>query len=149
MSLKKWICLLSISIAIFPIPLLCQMQPNSSGVEFITTISSFRERKEISSWLVQVLHKTWNEAFSRRSGTVTVKKCTKKCVMQSSCFAYSSYCMLFWRSRCRRRLVILNSLFIKKCSKHGERERWWQRGNPCGLASRLPSSACCSSDSRI
>ena len=38
----------------------------------------FRERKRDSSLLVYVLHKTCNEAFSRRSRARTVKKCTKK-----------------------------------------------------------------------
>ena len=48
-----------------------------------------QKRERILSWLVYVLHKTWNWAFSRRSRAVTVKKCTKKvCCTCSYCFAY-------------------------------------------------------------
>ena len=39
----------------------------------ITILYSFK-----TLLLVEVLHKTWNQAFSRRSGAVTAKKCTKK-----------------------------------------------------------------------
>jgi len=39
----------------------------------ITILCSFK-----TLLLVEVLHKTWNQAFSRRSGAVTAKKCTKK-----------------------------------------------------------------------
>ena len=45
-SLEKWICVLSISIAITPNHLLCQMQANPFWAEFLRTISSSeRERK--------------------------------------------------------------------------------------------------------
>ena len=45
-SLEKWICVLSISIAITPNHLLCQMQANPFWAEFLRTILSLeRERK--------------------------------------------------------------------------------------------------------
>ena len=54
------------------------MQANSSRVEFLRTISKFRKGKKTSPSLVHVLHKTWNQAFSRCSLAVAAKKCTKK-----------------------------------------------------------------------
>ena len=47
---------------------------NPPKVEFLRTISKFRNREEISSSLVYFLCKT----FSRGSRAVTAKKCTKK-----------------------------------------------------------------------
>ena len=44
MSLKEWIHILSIFTAIIPTHLLCEMQENSPGVEFLRTISKFRKR---------------------------------------------------------------------------------------------------------
>ena len=58
-SLKKWIRVLSISIATIPTRIPCLMQTNSSEAEFPTTISTFRKRKKTSSYHVYVLHKTW------------------------------------------------------------------------------------------
>ena len=55
-------------------------------------------KKKISSSLVYVLHKTWNEAFSRRS-----------CAVMAVVVCPSSL-LPFWRSRCCRRRRILNSL---------------------------------------
>ena len=49
-----------------------------SGVEFLKTVSKFRKRKRKSLPCVHVLHKKFNYAFSRRSHTVTTKKCIKK-----------------------------------------------------------------------
>ena len=48
------------SVNIIPTSLLCQMQANSSGTEFLSTISKFIKRNIILSLLVYVLHKTWN-----------------------------------------------------------------------------------------
>ena len=58
-SLKKWIRVLSISIVIITTRIPCLMQTNSCEAEFPTTISTFRKRKNISSYHVYVLHKTW------------------------------------------------------------------------------------------
>ena len=41
---EKWIHIFSVSIAIIPTRLLCQMQANSSGAEFLSTISKFMKR---------------------------------------------------------------------------------------------------------
>ena len=58
-SFKKGADFLSISIEIIPTQLAYKiMQANSSGLEFITTISKFRKRKRISSSLGYVLLKT-------------------------------------------------------------------------------------------
>ena len=51
---------------------------NFPWVYFLGTALKFRKRKKLSSSLVNVLHKTWNWAFLRRSNAGTVKKCTKK-----------------------------------------------------------------------
>ena len=74
-SLKKWIRVLLNSIAIIPVRLLCQMQANSSGAEFLRTVSKFRKRKKISSSPVNVLHK---KREIRQFHHVVVQKCTKK-----------------------------------------------------------------------
>ena len=47
-----------ISIAIIPTRLFCEMQAESSGGEFLRTVSKFGKRKKILSSLVHVLHKT-------------------------------------------------------------------------------------------
>ena len=46
--------------AIFPSRLLCRMNANSPGSEFLRALSKLRKRKKISSFLVYVLNKTWN-----------------------------------------------------------------------------------------
>ena len=76
-SHEEWTQIFSISIVIIPTHLLCQMQANPSGAEFLSTISKFIKRKEILSLLVYVLHKTWNYAVPRGSRAVTAKKYTK------------------------------------------------------------------------
>ena len=43
---------------LIPTRLLCQMQANSSGAEFLRTISMFRKGKKTLPSLVHVLHKT-------------------------------------------------------------------------------------------
>ena len=78
-SLKKRICVLSVFIAIIHTHLLCQLQANPPEAEFQGTIAKLKKRNKISSLLVYVLHKTRNQAFSRRSRAKTGKKCTKKC----------------------------------------------------------------------
>ena len=51
---------------------------NPPGVEFLGDISKFRKRNSISSLLVYVLHKTRNQAFSRRSRAKTGKEMYKR-----------------------------------------------------------------------
>ena len=77
-SLEEWTLIFSVSVVIIPTHLLCQMQANSSGAEFLSTISTFIKRKKILWLLVYVLHKTWDLAFSRGSRAVTAKKYTRK-----------------------------------------------------------------------
>ena len=43
--MEKRIHIFSVSIVIIPIRLRCQMQANSSGAEFLSTISKFMKRK--------------------------------------------------------------------------------------------------------
>ena len=50
-SLKKWICVLSVFIAIIPIHLLCQLLANPPGVEFQRTIFKLRKRNKFRRWL--------------------------------------------------------------------------------------------------
>ena len=45
-SLKKWICVLSVFIAIVPTHWLCQIQANPPGVEFLGTIFKLRKRNQ-------------------------------------------------------------------------------------------------------
>ena len=59
-SHEEWTHIFSVSIVIIPTHLLCQMQANSSGAEFLSTIFKFIKRKKILSLLVYVLLKTWN-----------------------------------------------------------------------------------------
>ena len=61
--MEKGIAFFTVSIVIIPIRVLCQMQANSSGAEFLSTISKFMKRLLFSSVVVQL----------------TAKKCTKKC----------------------------------------------------------------------
>ena len=42
--MEKWIHIFSVSILIIPTRLLCQMQANSSGAEFLSTISKYMKR---------------------------------------------------------------------------------------------------------
>ena len=44
--LKKWICVLSVFIAIVPTHWLCQIQANPTGAEFLGTIFKFRKRNQ-------------------------------------------------------------------------------------------------------
>ena len=113
MSLTKWICVLSISIAITHLShLLFSMQANSVWAKFLRAIFKFRKRKKILPSLVYV-HKTWNYAFARRSRAVTAKKCTKKRDARAEVLFCLFSLLIFWRSRCHRRRGILKSRMIQ------------------------------------
>ena len=72
--------------------LLCQMEVNSSEVEFLRTLSKFRKRKKPSSLLIYVLYKTRNLAFSRCGLAVTGwQRNVQKPLRQVQCFSYSKY----------------------------------------------------------
>ena len=83
----------SISIAIIQTHLLCLMQANSSGVEFLRTMSKFKagERDKISSSFVHVYPKMWNLVISRRSRTVTARKCAKECAARAELLFYIKF----------------------------------------------------------
>ena len=56
-SLQKWICALSVFIAIILTHLLCQMWGNRPGVEFLKKINSSSEENKISPSFVYVLNR--------------------------------------------------------------------------------------------
>ena len=87
MLLKKWICFLSVFIAIIPTHLLCQMKVNPPGVEFLRTNPSSEKEIKFRCCLFtsSIKSKIW--AFSRRSRAKTGKSC---------CFAYKTYCFVFF-----------------------------------------------------
>ena len=99
----KWIPVFSISVAFIPICWKWQVTANFPGVDFLRTTLKFRERKRDSSSLVCVVHKTCNEAFSRRSRARKVKKCTKKRDARAKLLFCTVNLLLFWRPLCRRR----------------------------------------------
>ena len=118
-SLRKWIRVLSISIAIILTPL---TMSNAASELLWSRIPKFRGRNEISSFLVNVLHKTWNQAFSRRSRAVTAEKCTIKGDARAKLLL--TFCLfillLFWRSRCRccrgMSLLVIGRDVLVSCS---------------------------------
>ena len=59
-SLRKWICVLSVFIAIITTHLLCQLSANHPEAEFKETKFKLRKRIKISSLLIFVIHKTRN-----------------------------------------------------------------------------------------
>ena len=87
--LKKRICVLLISIVIISTCLLDQVQANSSGVEFLRTISKFRRERQFCHALFTSSLKPEIRHF-HISGVVRAKKCTVKTCC--SCFAFSTYC---------------------------------------------------------
>ena len=112
-SHEDWTHIFSVSIVIIPTHLLCQMQENSSGAEFLSTISKFIKRKKILSLLVYVLPKTWNKAFSRGSRSVTAKKYTKKRDARAKLLFCLVKLLLFLLSR--RRFILNFLLFTIHC----------------------------------
>ena len=95
---EKWIHIFSVSIAIIPTRLLCKMQANSSGAEFLSAISKFIKSKKILSLLVYVLHKTWNYRHFHVVVVQWRQRNEQKSVMhvQSCCFALLSYCFFYF-----------------------------------------------------
>ena len=72
-------------------------------------IQARKLRNKISSLLVYVLYEMRNEAFSGRSRAKTGKKCTK-CDARAKLLFCLLNLLFLWRSRCRPRCWILNSL---------------------------------------
>ena len=92
-SLEKWICVLSISIAITPNHLLCQMQANPFWAEFLRTISSSERERKFSRCLFTSMIKREIRHFP----VVVVQwrqRNVQKSVMhvQCCCLDYSTYC---------------------------------------------------------
>ena len=100
-SLKKWICVLSVFS--YPPTLSNVGEPSWSWIP--------RDHIQISLLLVHVLHKTWNQAFSRRGRAKTGKEMNKKawCTCKVVVFLNIKP-IVFWRSRRRQRRWILKSL---------------------------------------
>ena len=95
---EKWIHIFSVSIAIIPTRLLCQMQANPTGAEFLSAISKFIKSKKILSLLVYVLHKTWNYRHFHVVVMQWRQRNEQKSVMhvQSCCFALPSYYFFYF-----------------------------------------------------
>ena len=108
-SLKKWICVRSISITITPTHLLCQMEANSFWAKFLRTIFKVRNRRKISRRLFTSSIKREIRHFSvvvEQGRQKNVQKSTMH--LQSSVFFSLFNLLLFWRSRCRRRRGVPN-----------------------------------------
>ena len=79
----------SVFIAIIPMHLLCQMQANPPEAEFQGTIAKLKERNNISSLLVCVLHKLQNLAFHVIVMQKQERKVQKSVMhVRSCCFAH-------------------------------------------------------------
>ena len=130
MSLRIWIRVPSIVIAVIPTGLLCQMQAKSLGVKFLWIISKFRKRKIISLFLVYVpikcdvkVHVRYFQVIVVQWWQWNVQKSVQH--VQSFCFACSAYCfvdVLVFHHVCG----ILNSLILKWCymEKFDDRCNW-------------------------
>ena len=90
--MEKGIHIFSVSIVIIPTRLLCQMQANSSGAEFLSTISKFMKTM---NFVIAYLRPLQNMKLGIFTGSRADdgQEMYKKSVMhvQSSCFALSSY----------------------------------------------------------
>ena len=92
--MEKGIHIFSVSIVIIPTRLLCQMQANSSGAEFLSTISKFMKRM---NFVIAYLRPLQNMKLGIFTGSRADDghEMYEKSVMHvpSSCFALSSYCL--------------------------------------------------------
>ena len=89
-SHEKWIHIFSVSIMVISTCLLCQMQANSSGAEFLSTISSliacFCPSQKVIIRHFHMVVVQWRQRNVQKSVMH----------MQSCCFALSSYCFLYF-----------------------------------------------------
>ena len=121
---EKWIHILSVSIVIIPIRLLCQMQANSSGPEFLSTISKFIKRNIIL--ILSLLQFTSLTKREIRHFHVVVMRWRQRNVqkrvmhVQSCFFALSSYCLFTFLLSRRRQ--ILNLILFTICCDPSETE---------------------------
>ena len=128
-SHEEWTHIFSVSIVIIPTPLLCQMQANSSGAEFLSSISKFIKRtkmftsftkREIRHFQVVVVH--WRQRNIQE----------RMMHVQSCCFAFTwSYCF-FLLSRRRFIFMILNFLlFTIHCDPLEKEFSQWKLNCSC------------------
>ena len=90
-----------------------------TGIVSERAVSKFRKRKRTFLCCVQVLHKA---GVLCRSRATTTKKCTKKMLVPSCCFANQNL-LLFCLSLCRSRRRFVSSLFMvvmQKFCYHGK-----------------------------
>ena len=73
--MEKGTHIFSVSIVIIPTCLLCQMQANSSGAEFLSAISTFMKRM---NFVIACLRPSQNIKLGIFTGSRAVE-CTKKC----------------------------------------------------------------------
>ena len=88
-SLKKWIYVLSVYIAIIPTHLLCQMQANPPGGEFLGTTFKFRKRNKFRRCLFTYSIKREIRHFH----IVVVQKRAKKCTNKRDARAKLLFCI--------------------------------------------------------
>ena len=99
LELEKWIHISLVSIVIIPTRLLCQMQANSSGVVFLSTISKFTKRRKFCHCLLKFFTKREIRHFhvvvvqwQQRN----VQKRVMEDHLQNCCFVLSSYCNFYF-----------------------------------------------------
>ena len=99
LELEKWIHIFSVSIVIIPTRLLCQMQANSSGAVFLSTISKFTKRRKFCHCLLTFFTKREIRHFhvvvvqwQQRN----VQKRWWRIHLQNCCFVLSSYCNFYF-----------------------------------------------------
>ena len=109
--MEKWIHIFSYSIEIIQTRLLCQMQANSSGAEFLSTISKFMKRM---NFVIACLRPSQNVKLGIFTGSRTVDGKEmyklKKRDARAKLLSYLVKLLLIWLSHCCR---ILNFLLFK------------------------------------
>ena len=88
--MEKGIHIFSVSIVIIPTHLLCEMQANSSGAEFLSTIPKFMKRM---NFFIACLRPSQNMKLGIFTGSRAVDGKESVMLVQSCCFALSSYCL--------------------------------------------------------
>ena len=87
--MEKEIHIFSVSIVIIPTRLLCQMQANFSGAEFLSTIFKYMKR---INFVIACLHPSQNMKLGIFTGSRAVVRCTcKVVVLPCEAIAYSTF----------------------------------------------------------
>ena len=84
--MEKGIHIFSVSIVIIPTRLLCQMQANSSGAEFLSIMSKFMKRMNFVIACLRPSQNMTDQSFSRVVVQLTAKKCAKSVMHLQSFF---------------------------------------------------------------